>query len=80
MVLRCHGGPHGPGHHAADRYLLSARETEVLFFLAKGHNATSIQEQLYISEGTTKTHIRHIYRKLDVHSRDELVALLEELD
>lgn len=29
---------------------------------------------------TAKTHIRHIYRKLDVHSRDELVALLEELD
>ena len=61
----------------ANRYLLSARETEVLFFLAKGHNATSIQEQLYISEGTTKTHIRHIYRKLDVHSQQELIQIVE---
>ena len=64
----------------ANRYLLSARETEVLFFLAKGHNATSIQEQLYISEGTTKTHIRHIYRKLDVHSQQELIQIVENTE
>lgn len=64
----------------ANRYLLSARETEVLFFLAKGHNATSIQEQLYISEGTTKTHIRHIYRKLDVHSQQELIQIVENAE
>lgn len=64
----------------ANRYLLSARETEVLFFLAKGHNATSIQEQLFISEGTTKTHIRHIYRKLDVHSQQELIQIVENAE
>ena len=64
----------------ANRYLLSARETEVLFFLAKGHNATSIQEQLYNSEGTTKTHIRHIYRKLDVHSQQELIQIVENAE
>lgn len=64
----------------ANRYLLSRRETEVLFFLAKGHNATSIQEQLYISEGTTKTHIRHIYRKLDIHSQQELIQIVERTE
>lgn len=64
----------------ANRYLLSRRETEVLFFLAKGHNATSIQEQLYISEGTTKTHIRHIYRKLDIHSQQELIQIVEHTE
>lgn len=64
----------------ANRYLLSARETEVLFFLAKGHNATSIQEQLFISEGTAKTHIRHIYRKLDVHSQQELIQIVENAE
>lgn len=64
----------------ANRYLLSQRETEVLFFLAKGHNATSIQEQLFISEGTTKTHIRHIYRKLDVHSQQELIQMVESAE
>lgn len=47
----------------ANTYLLSRRETEIMFFLAKGHNAAYIQEKLYISEGTAKTHIRHVYKK-----------------
>ncbi|MEA5019097.1 MAG: LuxR C-terminal-related transcriptional regulator [Gordonibacter sp.] len=61
----------------ANTYLLSSRETEVMFFLAKGHNSAYIQEKLYISEGTAKTHIRHIYRKLDVHTQQELMRLVE---
>lgn len=61
----------------ANTYLLSRRETEILFFLAKGLNSASIQEKLYISEGTAKTHIRHIYKKLDVHSQQELMRLVE---
>ena len=62
----------------ANTFLLSRRETEILFFLAKGHNAAYIQEKLYISEGTAKTHIRHIYRKLDVHSQQELMRTVED--
>lgn len=62
----------------ANTYLLSRRETEVCFFLARGHNSSYIQEKLYISEGTAKTHIRHIYRKLDIHSQEELIRLVEE--
>ncbi len=62
----------------ASRYLLSQRETEVLFLLAKGYNSSSIQEKLYISEGTAKTHIRHIYRKLDVHSQQEVMHIIEK--
>lgn len=61
----------------ANTYLLSRRETEVMFFLAKGHNSAYIQEKLYISEGTAKTHIRHIYRKLNVHTQQELMRLVE---
>lgn len=61
----------------ANTYLLSTRETEVMFFLAKGHNAAYIQEKLYISEGTAKTHIRHIYRKLDIHTQQELMRMVE---
>lgn len=61
----------------ANTYLLSVRETEVLFLLAKGNNSASIQEKLYISEGTAKTHIRHIYRKLDIHSQQDLMRLVE---
>lgn len=61
---------------AAEIYLLSRRETEVLFLLAKGKNSAAIQETLYISAGTANTHMRHIYRKLDVHSQQELMALI----
>lgn len=61
----------------ADRYLLSRREAEVLFLLAKGRNAAFIQEKLFISEGTARTHMRHIYAKLNVHSQKELMDLVE---
>lgn len=61
----------------ADRYLLSRKETEVLYLLAKGRKSAAIQECLYISEGTANTHMRHIYRKLDVHSQQELMDLVE---
>lgn len=63
-----------------DIYMLSRRESEVLNLLAKGFNAAAIQKKLYISEGTAKTHIRHIYRKLDVHSQQELIRLVETID
>lgn len=61
----------------SNRYLLSKRETELLFLLAKGRNAATIEEQLYISEGTVRTHMRHIYNKLDVHTQQELMDLVE---
>ncbi len=64
----------------ADRYLLSRREAEVLFLLAKGRSSATIQENLFISEGTANTHMRHIYRKLDVHSQRELMDLVEMVD
>lgn len=64
----------------ANRYLLSRRETDVLFLLAKGYNSAAIQEKLYIAEGTAKTHIRHIYRKLDVHTQQELMRMVEGAD
>ncbi|WP_418864523.1 response regulator transcription factor [Slackia exigua] len=61
----------------AERYLLTHKETEVLFLLAKGNNTAAIQENLYISAGTANTHMRHIYRKLNVHSQQELIDLVE---
>ncbi|WP_418256191.1 response regulator transcription factor, partial [Gordonibacter urolithinfaciens] len=58
--------------------LLSRRETEVMFLLAKGHNAAYIQDKLCISKSTAKTHISHIYRKLDIHNQQELLSMVEE--
>ena len=63
----------------SNQYLLSARETEVLFYLAKGYNSAYLQEKLFISEGTAKTHIRHIYGKTNVHSQQELMRLVNEI-
>lgn len=55
---------------------LSPREEEVLLLLAQHKTVGSIERELFIANGTAKTHIRHIYRKLDVHSRDELINSL----
>jgi DNA-binding CsgD family transcriptional regulator len=64
----------------ANTYLLSRREIDVLACLARGHNASYICKHLYIAEGTAKTHIRHIYRKLNVHSQHELMELVEQIE
>lgn len=64
----------------ANMFLLSRKETEVLYLLARGRNSATIQESLYISAGTANTHMRHIYRKLDVHSQGELIDLVESMD
>ncbi len=64
----------------ADTYLLSRKETEVLFLLAKGHNSSAIQKTLYISAGTANTHMRNIYRKLGVHSQQELISMVESTE
>jgi DNA-binding CsgD family transcriptional regulator len=64
----------------ANTYLLSRREIDVLACLARGHNASYICKHLYIAEGTAKTHIRHIYRKLNVHSQHELIELVEQIE
>ncbi len=61
----------------ADHYLLTKKETEVLFLLAKGRNAAAIQEHLVVSENTVRTHMRHIYRKLDVHTQQEIIDLVD---
>lgn len=55
---------------------LSNREKQVFSMLANGMNANDIQQELWISIHTVKTHISNIYRKLDVHSAHELIALV----
>ncbi len=57
----------------AARYGLTAREGEILDLLARGRNTRFIQEKLVISPNTVRTHIKHIYQKLDVHSQQELI-------
>lgn len=59
------------------RYRLTKREEEILALLARGRNGGYIQEKLVISRNTTKTHIRNIYAKLEVHSHQELIDYVE---
>lgn len=61
----------------AEQHGLSARESEVFFLLAKGKDAQSIADELFISFNTARTHIRHVYAKLDVHSKHELIELVD---
>jgi DNA-binding CsgD family transcriptional regulator len=54
---------------------LAARELEVLQHLAAGQRNRTIASALNISENTVKFHIRNLFRKLDVRSRTEAIAL-----
>ena len=62
----------------ARRYGLTERETQILGYLARGRSAPFIREELSLSKSTVATHIRHIYDKLGVHSKQELLSLLEQ--
>lgn len=50
---------------------LSPRERAILDLLAKGHRYKEVADRLGISVDTVRTHVRHIYAKLEVHSRAE---------
>jgi DNA-binding CsgD family transcriptional regulator len=54
---------------------LAARELEVLQHLAAGHRNRTIASTMGISENTVKFHVRNLFRKLDVGSRTEAIAL-----
>ncbi len=56
---------------------LTSREGEVLELLVRGHSKTRIAETFLISENTVRGHVKHIYAKLGVHSKQELLDLFE---
>src|ERR1044071_5517700 len=53
---------------------LTPHETRLLKLLVDGHNYTTAAEELGVSYNTIKFHMRHIYEKLQVHSKSEAVA------
>lgn len=61
----------------AAEYRLSPKETEIMILFAKGRSSARIQEELYLSRGTVTTHLRHIYQKMDVHSKQEFLDVIE---
>lgn len=61
-------------HHAASNDVLSKREVEVLRVMATGATNQEIGDSLFITQGTARTHVANILRKLNVKDRTEAVA------
>jgi len=59
---------------------LTSRETDVLRLLAQGHSYTEVGHALGVSLHTVTTHIKNVYRKLDVHSARAAVWRALELE
>lgn len=59
-------------------YGLTDRELQILQLIDAGYSVSRIQQTLFISKNTVNTHVRHIYKKIGVHSRDELHTLLSK--
>ncbi len=64
----------------AGTFGLSQREREVLGLMMQGRNVPAIASELVLSRNTVQTHVRHLYERLGVHSRQELVAFVEAFD
>jgi DNA-binding NarL/FixJ family response regulator len=70
VASRLMGQLRAPGHET-----LSAREIEILEQVARGRTNKEIAAALFISEATVKTHLLHIFAKLDVQDRTHAVTV-----
>ncbi len=61
------------------RYILTAREREIVKYVAQGLSHTEIGEKIFISPRTVDTHRTNIMRKLEVHSIAQLIKLAIQL-
>lgn len=62
-----------------EQYRLTSRETEILELIARGYTVVQIAEKHVVSENTVRTHTKHIYTKLGVHKKQELIAMVDAL-
>lgn len=61
----------------AARFDLTKRERETAYLFFKGYSAKRIAELHYVSLNTTQSHLRSVYKKMDVHSRQDLIDLVD---
>lgn len=61
----------------AERRGLTERELQIALYLARGRSRRYISETLYLSENTVRNHMRNIYHKLEVHTKQEFIDLVE---
>ena len=86
LLAGAHGGEPAAGaapndidatcHRIAAEKGLSDREEEVFRLLCRGRSRPYIAETLVISENTVRSHVKHIYLKLDVHPNQGLIDLV----
>jgi PAS domain S-box-containing protein len=57
---------------------LSSRQWEVVRRLVRGERVPAIAAQMYLSQGTVRNHLAAVFRKVGVHSQQELIALLRD--
>ena len=62
----------------AEKYQLSRRKREIFMYIAKGRSAVWVADLLVVSENTIRSHMRRMYEKLGVHSKQELLDLVEQ--
>ncbi|MDR0626243.1 MAG: helix-turn-helix transcriptional regulator [Bifidobacteriaceae bacterium] len=60
----------------AAEFKLSEREREVANLIGRGYTAAAVAETLVISQYTVNTHVQHIYGKMGIHKRAELIRYL----
>ncbi len=63
----------------AKRYKLSPREEEVMEYMCKGRSRPYIAEAMMLSENTIASHAKNIYTKIGVHSKQELIDMVESI-
>jgi DNA-binding CsgD family transcriptional regulator len=61
-------------------YHVTGRELDVMYTLAQGYSLSKTCEILNIANGTAGTHRRHLYEKLNIHSRSELIDMVKKYD
>lgn len=66
-------------NNLAGAHGLTEREKEILNYLMRGRDIVFISNDLFISKNTVSTHIRHIYQKLNIHSKQELISMAEQM-
>jgi DNA-binding CsgD family transcriptional regulator len=57
---------------------LSKRESEIVLYIGRGYSPAYIAKKLFLSDSTVRSHVKNIYRKMDIHSRQEFLSLVDD--
>lgn len=64
----------------AERFKLSHRENEILYYASRGYNSSYTARALFVSDSTVRSHLKNIYRKMGITSKMEIIEFIENAD